>query len=61
MAGEVEKFGIKAEALNALLSKNYAARLAAKGLEAALRIDKWQAENGAHNEIKNHAGVLAES
>jgi len=59
MTPRVEKLGIKAKALNRCLLENYAARFAAKGLEAALRIDKWQTENGAHNKIENHARVLA--
>src|ERR1700738_1676504 len=57
---QVEKFRIKAEALNALLLENHAAAFAPKGLEAALCIDKRQAEKQTHNKIENNSGILAE-
>src|ERR1700687_929896 len=61
MPRQVQKLRIKAEAFDALLLEDDAAAFVAKGLEAALRIDKRQTQNGAHDKIENDAGRLPEN
>src|SRR4029077_9306787 len=53
MPRQVQELRIKAEALDALLLEDHAAAFTAKGLEAALCIDKGQTEDGAHDKIEN--------
>src|SRR5712675_2959056 len=60
MAREIQQFRIKAETLDALLLENNAATLAAKRLEAALRIHERQPQNDAHDAIENNSSKFAE-
>ena len=60
VAGEVEELGVKAEAFDGLLLEDELAFFAAKGFEAALRVDERKAEDDADDFVEDDTGEFAE-
>src|SRR5712664_3396872 len=60
MPRQVQQFGIKTEALDALLLENDDALITAERFEAALRIDKRQPQNDSNDLVENDARKFAE-
>ena len=61
MPRQVEQFGIEPEPLDALLFEKNLAAFATKRFEAALRINKRQAQYHPHDRVKDYPCKLAES
>src|SRR6266403_5616252 len=59
MPRQVQQFGIKTEALDALLLENDDALITAERFEAALRIDKRQPQNDSNDLVENDARKFA--
>ena len=59
VARQVEQFGVKPEAFDALLFKNDAASFTAKRLEATLGVHEWKPQNDSNDAIENDSGKFA--
>src|SRR6266852_8038395 len=57
---QIQPLRVESNSLNGLLPEDHAAALALEGFETALRIDKWQPQDAAHNFVENDSREFAE-